>query len=606
MKNEVLWSSRGLTKVLSAGTSPAKQPEMTNAMPGRLLGGVAVGIGLGSFLISGLTGGLLDLPIGWLGLLALALGVGWFLRERRRLGFGGVASIFTVLIIPLAAFAAYILFMQSLVFVLGAMVEGLALLFVGSVFFAVGLIVVNIGKKPNRTSLDLLVLGLLFLFGVPIVNEYQIVVSRHGLYWVATPYQGYTIPFILVSCAFFVLSCASILYMRSRQRVQTILDSNPTVPGSPSVRREGSTVRNRLNPNPRVLGLLSYILSSFSLVGAAVVYAPMGPVPTSYTVPGTPLDEYPLAFVLAGIAFFALGFGLMFYSRANKLGFFSVGLGCFALIVAAFAHGYLIKVTQLVFADNYVIYPVNPYREYALSFVLVSIVLLAFGYALTAWKSWVANKTMVLKAEELMIKRSKALTFVVILGAAFLIVGATVEAIPVFYDISVLRFAAGPISIVGVGCLASGLAGFWSRGKARRATRKVLVACLLFLTVSFAVGYSFAKTIELEVPPNIYDREKVEIGPVQFENANPNVLSVSLNKTSNWNESVTFTNVLIRNGSGENVANVEIEPFVLPAPVFTEKTLTISLSMHLHSGTYTLLLVTARGNAFASPPFTVP
>jgi hypothetical protein len=117
-----------------------------------------------------------------------------------------------------------------------------------------------------------------------------------------------------------------------------------------------------------------------SLIGAAVVYAPMGPWPISYSVPGTPLEGYALAFVLASAGFFVFGLALMLYQKSNKLGFFSAALGSLLLFGAAFADGYKARITEVVFDDVKVARFVNPYREYALPIVLVSVVFLALSF----------------------------------------------------------------------------------------------------------------------------------------------------------------------------------------------------------------------------------
>jgi hypothetical protein len=343
-----------------------------------------------------------------------------------------------------------------------------------------------------------------------------------------------------------------------------------------------------------------------SLIGAAVVYAPTGPTPLTFSVPSTPLQEYTLAFILASIAFFVLGLGLVLYAKSEKLGFFLVVVGSLALFIAAFAYGYRTDITELVFGYVPLTRAISPYREYALPIAMASAVLLVVGYAFLVRKSLIANEIRGFHDRKLMPRRLGSLSFVMILGVAAVLIGVVAEVATIFYPNDMLRFVAGPISIVGVDCLLAALAGVWSRGKTSRSIRKALVGGLLLLTLSLALAYSSAKTVEIVLPPNIYDREKVEMGPVTFDSANPNTLLVNVTNVSDWNESITFSNALINNASGGTVANVELGPYILPAQYLTEKTLTIVLGTILPSGEYTVILITTSGNTYISPSFTVP
>ena len=650
---------------------------------GKLLIGMLIGVGLGFFLLSGISGGFLGDPIGHSGLVAFMLGVAWFLRERKKIGFGSSVSVFTLVLMPIATFPLYIILSQSLVIFLQASAQDLALMFIGSGSFAVSLVGVYSKRKPERLVFSLMIVSLLFLIGVPIVNEYQIIASRHGLYWIATPYEGYTIPFILTSSAFFALGCASIIHTKSGAFWQSSNEVNQieqenVKQNSISTEQKEPYEERKFTITSKGLGLSCLVLSSLSLIGAAVVYAPMGPWPISYSVPGTPLEGYVLAFVLGSAGFFVFGLALMLYQKSNKWGFFSAALGSLFLFGAAFAHGYKARITEVVFDDVKVARFVNPFREYALPIVFVSVVFLALsfpsmsraksktfaffwallnllvfigsafaygystqisegnvpgemllrivypygdyavplvlasvllvlGYLFAVRKSWDVNEIRGIAIKWLLPNNSRPLGFITIFGIAFLLVGVIAETVTVFHANAVLRFIAGPLSIVGIGFLVTGFAGNWSMGRKTSETfTKALVAGLILLSFDLRSWILLCQTIEPEVPPSIYEREKVTIGQVTFDSANPNTLLVNVTKTSEWNESITFSTALIKNGSGDIVANVDLDSFIIQGPVLTERTLAINVNTHLTSGKYTVTLATTRGSAFVSPSFTVP
>jgi hypothetical protein len=246
---------------------------------------------------------------------------------------------------------------------------------------------------------------------------------------------------------------------------------------------------------------------------------------------------------------------------------------------------------------------VYPYGDYAVPLVLAS-VLLVLGYLFAVRKSWVVNEIRGV-AKWLLPNNSDLWALYDLWDCVFS--WGNRETVTVFHANAVLRFIAGPLSIVGIGFLITGFAGKWSMGRKTSETfTKALVAGLILLTLTFAVGYSYAKTIEPEVPPSIYEREKVTIGQVTFDSANPNTLLVNVTKTSEWNESITFSTALIKNGSGDIVANVDLDSFIIQGPVLTERTLAINVNTHLTSGKYSVTLATTRGSAFVSPSFTVP
>ena len=182
---------------------------------GKLLISISIGIGLGLFLFASiLFGDIETMLFSFIGLVAFMMVILWFLIERKRIGFGVVASISTIVLIPIATIPLYFIYMNTLGIFLQAVFDDLALLFLGSGFLAIGFIGVYIQRKPKKLGFSFLILGFLFLIGVPLVNGYQVMVSRFGSTWIATPYEGYTIPLILVSVAFFLLGCVSFLHMK--------------------------------------------------------------------------------------------------------------------------------------------------------------------------------------------------------------------------------------------------------------------------------------------------------------------------------------------------------------------------------------------------------
>ena len=108
---------------------------------------------------------------------------------------------------PIATIPLYVIYAYSLAFILQAFFDGLALLFLGCGFFAIGLVGVYAKKSPKKLGIFFMILSLIFFLGIPIVNSYQVLAQRWGT-WIATPYEGYTLPLILVSVAFFLLGCA--------------------------------------------------------------------------------------------------------------------------------------------------------------------------------------------------------------------------------------------------------------------------------------------------------------------------------------------------------------------------------------------------------------
>jgi hypothetical protein len=363
----------------------------------KLLIGITIGIGLGLFLIASLSfPSFLGMPIALASLVAFVLGVVWFLNKRNETGFGVVASVLTLVLMPIATIPLYIFYMLIPSIFLQAPFDGLALLFIGSGFFSVGLICVYIERKPKKLGFSFMILSLLFLIGVPLVNGYQIMASR-GVYgsWIATPYEGYTIPLILVTVAFFLLGCVSILYMkflaiRKSLVDTTIIKQKRTEEDCTYEKREELIGARKFFVSSCDAGFICLVIGSLCLIGAAVMYAPSGPTPISWTIPGTFSKELTLSLIIFGAALFALGFNFILYQKSERFSFLVGLLGSLVLMFAAFAHGYrIMAVGDFSFFGEPVLYPVNPFREFTLPIVLVGILFVVFSCALMFRKRWV-------------------------------------------------------------------------------------------------------------------------------------------------------------------------------------------------------------------------
>jgi hypothetical protein len=226
-------------------------------------------------------------------------------------------------------------------------------------------VILYANRRPKTLAFSFLAAAIPPLLALPIVNLYKIQVINFGFQEYVLPYAGYTIPLILVSAAFFLLGSLMLLHKKNRN-----LPNNPTT---------GS--------NPKKAGFFLAVLSPMSLIAAAIVYAPMGPIPVSSTVPGTPLREYTLGLIIASAALLALGTALSFYKKPNRFGFLWAASGSAILFAASFAHAYRTHITELVFGYVPVSRDINPIREYALPLFLVGTSLSALGYALMLQKN---------------------------------------------------------------------------------------------------------------------------------------------------------------------------------------------------------------------------
>jgi len=331
-------------------------------------------------------GSFLGMPIAFAGLVALVSGVLWFFIERKKTGFGKGASVLTIVLMPIVTIPLYIIYMQSLGIFLQAVFDGLALLFAGSGFFAVGLIGIYIEKKPKKLGFSFMILSLLFLIGVPLVNEYRVLATR-WFTWIATPYKEYTIPLFLVSIAFFILGCVSIFYERILARRNNLvntktIEQDKTKPHLTYDKEEEVIgVRKFCVPSCNV-GFICLILGSLSIIGAAVVYAPNGPSPLVWGLMSTSIEECTLPLIILSIALFFLGSTFMLYEKSKKPGFLVGISGSLAIMFAAFVYGYrTLAIGRFDTGEPY-FYSIYPFREYTFPIFIVGILLVVFGYTL--------------------------------------------------------------------------------------------------------------------------------------------------------------------------------------------------------------------------------
>jgi len=348
---------------------------------------LSLGIGLGLFLMASfLSFAYWDIPIGFASIIPFMLGVVWSLKERKKIGFGAITSIFTIVLIPIAIIPLVFIYGESLgIFLQTGTITGLALHFLGSGFFAIGLIRVYIEKRPKQLGFFFTILSLLFLIGVIIVNIYQVLASRFGSTWVATPYQGYTISLILVSGAFFLLSCVSFLHMKlglSKSVEETTIISQERNHGDhTNEKRDGIIWAKKFCISYCDTGFILLIFSSLSLIFAAVLYAPAGPFMGS--IPRTSSRELTLPLIIFSIASLTLGFNFILFKRVVRFGFLLGILGSFFLIASSFVDGYdpivnLLDIGFVPMGSGYI----NPLGEYASLLFLTSLPFLVIGYTI--------------------------------------------------------------------------------------------------------------------------------------------------------------------------------------------------------------------------------
>ena len=214
-----------------------------------------------------------------------------------------------------------------------------------------------VNRAPRKLSFSFIAAGFLSLIVVPIVNTYKIPVMHLGTEFSSAPYEGYTIPLILVSSAYFLLSIIVLLYKKLPN--WTLL---------------------------RMSGFFLVVLSPMSLIVAAIAYAPLGPMPPFFIVPGTELRDFTLPLVFVSIGLFALGSALILYRKSSSYGFLGLTLGSSILFICGFTYAYKTYITELVFGYVPVGRYIYPIREYTLPLFLASTVLLAAGYLLIVKK----------------------------------------------------------------------------------------------------------------------------------------------------------------------------------------------------------------------------
>jgi len=349
--------------------------------------GMSIGIGLGLFLISSISFmGFLLMPIALASLAALIIGVLWFTIEHKNIGLSRTASILTVVLMPIATIPLYLIYVISLGFFLQALFDGLALLFLGSGFSAIGLVGVYARKSPKKLGIFFMILSSIFLLGIPLVNEYEVLATRWGT-WIATPYEGYTIPLILVGAAFFLLGCGLIFLKKSWDAKGWMLDTkqfelNKTEQDTTHETNVPETVAKKCDIFSGNLGFMCLILGSLGLILAAAVYAPNGPTPLIWGIGQTPSRELTLALIILSAALFILGPILVLYEKSKGLGLYLGVLGSLFLVAAGFAHGFRMDVAELVFGHVQVIHRINPFREFTLVLVMASFPFFVLSYML--------------------------------------------------------------------------------------------------------------------------------------------------------------------------------------------------------------------------------
>jgi len=349
---------------------------------------ISIGIGLGLFLMASfLSFAYWDMPIGFASIIPFTLGVVWFLKERQKIGFGVITSIFTIVLIPIATIPLIFIYGESLgIFLQTGTITGLALHFLGFAFLAIGLIRVYIDKRPKKLGFFFTILSLLFLIGIILVNGYQVLASRFGSTWVATPYQGYTIPLILVSGAFLVLSCVSFLQMKflvlnKSVEETTIIKQERNHGDHANEKRDGIIWAKKFCISYCDTGFILLIFSSLSLIVAAVMYAPAGPF--MWSIPITSSRELTLPLIIFSVASFTLGFNFILFKRVVRFGFLLGVLGSFFLIASSFVDGYdpIVNLFEIGFVPMGSSY-INPLGEYALLLFLTSLPFLVIGYTI--------------------------------------------------------------------------------------------------------------------------------------------------------------------------------------------------------------------------------
>ncbi len=352
----------------------------------KFLSQVSIGIGLTYSIINLITKTKLGEILTLEGLILCVLGFACIYAYKKSLKF----DFLMVLKICSGVFLSVILSFATIIHI--CPIQGLMpSLFAASTFFAIGFIGIYGDRKYRKLGFSFMTLSLLFLIGVIIANVYQEVVSRFGSTWISTPYQGYTMPLIIVSIAFFVLGCTLILHKKFQTITKQNLDNTKTLEeknikcDSNYNNQTETSLMKKPTINLKSLGFSFIVFSPLIIIWAAILYRPdevfIGSVPVSiYAVE----DALPIG--LIGVALFALGFGLMFYKKSMRLGFFLVASGSIVLIIAGFAYRYETEYTELVFGYVPLINRLNPYREFTLPLIIASLVAFVLGYILMGKK----------------------------------------------------------------------------------------------------------------------------------------------------------------------------------------------------------------------------
>jgi hypothetical protein len=369
----------------------------------KFLSKVSIGIGLtyssiifimmlGSFFpLNNVTGSLVCM-----GLLFFALGIAVIYAHKKAIKLN-----FLLLVKFCSGFFLSVIFPFALlyhVFPIGGFVP---LLFAASSFFAIGLVGIYGNRKYRKLGFCFLTSSLLFFIGVPLVNVWELPV---GYGTEISPiifqpvFREYTIPLIIVSVAFFILGSILILYKKFQTTKQnlddtTILEQENTKCDTTCNNQRETNAVKKSTINFRSLGFSFMVSSPILVIWAAIIYRSEGvwrgtvPVVLNFV-------DYALPVGLIGVALFALGFGLMLYKESTRLGFFLVASGSVVLIIAGFAYVYEIEFKELVFGYVPRIYHINPYRDFTLPLILVSLVPLILGNTLMMLKNSLKKNTL--------------------------------------------------------------------------------------------------------------------------------------------------------------------------------------------------------------------
>ena len=357
----------------------------------KFLSKVSIGIGLtyssmifimilGSFFpLNNVTGSIVCM-----GLIFFALGIAVIYAHKKSIKLN-----FLMLVKMCSGFFLSVIFPFTFLYYVFPIGGFVPLLFAAASFFAIGLVGIYGDRQYRKLGFCFLTLSLLFVIGAPLVNVWELPVG-YGTEISPITFQPvfreYTLPLILVSVAFFVLGSILILYKKSQTTKQhldntkIIEQENTKCDTTCNNQRETNAV-TKSTVNFKNLGFSFMVSSPILVIWAAIIYRSEGvwrgtvPVVLNFV-------DYALPVGLIGVALFALGFGLMLYKESTRLGFFLVASGSVVLVIAGFAYVYEIEFTESVFGYIPRIHHINPYRDFTLPLILVSLVPLILGYIL--------------------------------------------------------------------------------------------------------------------------------------------------------------------------------------------------------------------------------